>query len=92
MVLDLDDADPRMATTSNSIVEATTIMPHFQTVDQRASPNWSPFHRNRRQPQVGICMSEMTFGFLIGVALLAGIGSIVFSTIVCLIRTRGKKN
>jgi len=92
MVLDLDDADPRG--TANNVIEATTtIMPNFQKIDPRVIPNWSPFHRNRpQQQQIGICMSEMTFGFLIGVALLAGIGSIVFSTIACLIRARGKKN
>jgi len=93
MVLDLDDADPRGL--ANNVIEATTpITPNFQTIDQRLAPNWSPFHRNRpqSQQQFGICMSEMTFGFLIGVALLAGIGSIVFSTIACLIRARGKKN
>jgi hypothetical protein len=86
MVLDLDDADPRgqlkIAPTSTPIT--------YQVTDQQVGPNWSPFHRNRRQ--IGICMSEMTFGFLIGVSLLAGIGSIVFSTVACYMRSRGRKN
>jgi len=90
MVLDLDDADPRGTGTKEQ--PATTPLPttNYQIIDQHMGPNWSPFHRNRRQ--AGICMSEMTFGFLIGVALLAGIGSIVFSTVACFIRARGKKN
>jgi hypothetical protein len=92
MVLDLDDADPR-GTANNNIVQVTTISPdNIVLAIDPVSKNWLPFHRNRRQPEIGICMSETTFGFLIGVALLAGIGSIVFSTIACLIRLRRNKN
>jgi len=88
MVLDLDDADPRG---SGDMKIGTTPLPtSYQTIEQHVGPNWSPFHRNRRQ--VGICMSEMTFGFLIGVALLAGMGSIVFSSVACFIRYRRNKN
>jgi len=91
MVLDLDDADPKSADSANHATSTTPLpSPIFQTLEKRVALTWPPSYRNRRQ--VGICMSEMTFGFLIGVALLAGIGSIVFSTVACFIRFRGKKN